>query len=61
MAVGLGLGMICLFPSPAPLQPSQAPQWAGLGSLTEASVALTVRRQREGVPEEGDPEKPGTW
>lgn len=47
-------------PSP-PLQPPQAPQWAELGSLTEASMAPTVRRQREGVPEEGYPEKLGTW
>lgn len=46
---------------PAPLQPPEAPQWAELGSLTEASVALTVRRQKEGAPEEGDPEKLGTW
>ena len=57
VAVGLGLGTICLFPPPGPLQPPQAPQWAELGSLTEASMALTVRRQRERVPEEGDPEK----
>ena len=40
----------------SPLQRPQAPQWAELGSFTEASMAPTVRRQRAGVPEEGYPD-----